>query len=137
MSGAYLWLKLAHILIAIVALGTGAALGIVLELFADDPVNGAFVLVVVRRLAYFVVAPGYVLMLVTGMWMGSIGSLLDAHWTEAAMNLWGVGALLLAASLVLLHKRVRGRASSWGRVFGGGAGLVTLAIVWFMVMKPA
>jgi hypothetical protein len=133
----YLDFKFAHILIAIVGLGSGAATVLVAEPR------------VVRRLMYACVVPGYVLMLATGMWMGHIANLLDAHWTEAAMNLWGVGALFMALSLVALHRQVRlaeagARASGayrhsvlLGRLAGGGAALVILVILHFMVFKPA
>jgi len=93
----YLGLKFAHILVAIVALGTGAAVGILVGFFGDDATHGAFVLRLSRKLLHLVVLPGYLLMLVTGMWMGHLADLLDARWTEAAMNLWGVGALFIRA----------------------------------------
>src|SRR3954468_4806653 len=102
----YLAFKYAHIFIAIISLGTSAALGIVLEFFADNASHGAYVLRMVRKLLYYVVVPGYVLMLATGMWMGHLAALLDAHWTETAMNLWGIGALFIALSLVVLHKQI-------------------------------
>jgi hypothetical protein len=145
----YIGFKFAHVLIAIVALGTGAALGILLEFFADHPTHGAFVLRVVRTLLAFVVLPGYVLMLATGMWMGHLAALLDARWTEAAMNLWGLGALFMALSLVVLHKQVRlfesagpsspayRRVAMLSRLSGAGAWLVIVAIVYFMIFKPS
>ena len=141
--------KVAHFLFAIIALGTSAALAILLEFFADDPTHGAFVLRMVRRLLYCVVVPGYVLMLATGMWMGHLAALLDARWTEAAMHLWGVGALFMTLSLVVLHKQIRLFASAGsaspayrrvallGRLTGGGTGLVIVAILYFMVFKPS
>jgi uncharacterized membrane protein len=146
---AYLWLKFGHILIAVIALGTSAGLGIVMEFYGDHPTHGAFVLRAVRRLLYFVVAPGYVLMLVTGFRLASLASLLDAHWVERGMQLWGVGALLIGLSLVVMHKQIRlmeaGGPSSYGyriasmlgRLFGGGTGLVVVVILYFMVLKPA
>jgi len=148
MDGEYLWFKFAHILIAVIALGTSAGLSLWLEFYAAHPIHGAFVLRAIRRLLYCVVVPGYVLMLITGMWMGHLASLLDAHWAEAAMNLWGVGALFLACSLIVLHKQVRlfesegpasrayRRVALLGRLFGGGVGLVVVTILYFMVVKP-
>jgi hypothetical protein len=145
----YLAYKYAHILIAIIALGTSAALGIVLEFFADHPSHGAYVLRMVRRLLYFVVIPGYVLMLATGMWMGHLAALLDSRWTEAAMNLWGIGFLFIAVSLVILRKQIvlleaggaetpaYRRLSSLNRLAGGATGLVVVVILYFMVFKPA
>jgi hypothetical protein len=149
MDHEYIGFKFAHVLIAIIALGSSACLGIVLEFYGDHPTHGAFVLGAIRRLMYWLVVPGYVLMLATGMWMGHLASLLDAHWTEAAMNLWGVGALFIAFSLVALHRQIKlfaseGPASSayrrmalLGRLMGGGAGLVVVTIIYFMVFKPS
>jgi uncharacterized membrane protein len=148
MNGEYLWFKFAHILVAVIALGTSASLAIMLEFFGDHPTHGVFVLRAIRRLLYCVVVPGYVLMLATGMWLAHLASLLDAHWTERAMQLWGVGALLISLSLVAIHKQVKlidaeGAASrayrraAWvGRLVGGGAGLVIVAIIYYMVLKP-
>ena len=149
MDAAYTGFKFAHILIAIVALGTSAGLGVVLEFFGDHPVHGGFVLGAIRRLLYFMVVPGYVLMLLTGMWMGHMAGLLDARWTEAAMNLWGIGALFIAASLVVLHRQIKlfatagpdsraYRRMAWlGRLSGAVAGAIVVTIVYFMVFKPA
>jgi hypothetical protein len=145
----YLSYKYAHVFIAIIALGTSAALGIVLEFFADDPSHGAYVLRMVRRLFYFVVIPGYVLMLATGMWMGHLGALLDSRWTESAMNLWGIGALFIALSLGILRKQIAlfeaggagtpsyRRLSVLSRLSGGATGLVIVVILYFMIFKPA
>jgi hypothetical protein len=145
----YLAYKYAHIFIAIVSLGTSASLGIVLAFFAGHPKHGAYVLRMVRRLLYFVVLPGYVLMLATGMWMGHLAALLDAHWTEAAMNLWGIGALFIALSLFMLRKQIAlfesagaetpayRRVSVLSRLSGCATGVVILVILYFMVFKPA
>ena len=149
MSDYYLWFKFTHVFIAIVAIGCSATLAILLEFFGNHPTHGAYVLRTIRRLLYWVVIPGYVLMLVTGMWMGHLASLLDAHWTEAAMNIWGIGALCFAGFAALLHRQIRlfesaGPASAayrrvalLGRLMGGGAGLVIVTILYFMVLKPA
>jgi len=145
----YLGLKFAHILIAIVALGTSAAVGILTSFFGDDATHGTFVLRLSRKLLHWVVLPGYGLMLVTGMWMGHLGDLLDAHWAESAMNLWGVGALFYALFARFLRRRItlaeiEGRTSPAYRraallssCSGAGAGLVILTILGYMVFKPA
>ncbi|HTU67395.1 MAG TPA: DUF2269 family protein [Steroidobacteraceae bacterium] len=143
----YLGLKYAHILIAIVSVGTNAALVVLLEFFAADPDHGAFMLGTVRRLLHFVVMPGYVLMLITGMWMGHMASLLDEHWAESAMNLWGVGFLFFVASSFVLKRQIRlfaeqGPASAayrrvavFGRFCALGSGVVIVTILTFMVFK--
>jgi hypothetical protein len=141
----YTAFKFAHILIAIVALGTGAALGIVLTFFARDRTHHSFVLRTVRRLLYSVVMPGYGLMLATGMWTAHLGGLLDADWAEAAMNLWGVGAILIALAAVGLHRQIksfdstapsRAYRATLGRLSAGGATIVILAMLYLMVFKP-
>src|ERR1044072_5717510 len=76
----YLVLKYAHILVAIVALGTGVAVGILVAVFADDVTHGAYVLRLSRRLLHVVVLPRDLLLVLTGMWMGHLADLLDAHW---------------------------------------------------------
>jgi uncharacterized membrane protein len=128
----YLGLKFAHVFVAIVALGTSAAVGLMLAFFSDDPTHGEHVLRLVRRLSYSLVVPGYLLMLITGMWMGHKAGLLDARWTESAMNLWGVGAAFLTLMLVGVHRRSR----AWARWSAAGWGLVLVAILYFMVIKP-
>jgi uncharacterized membrane protein len=145
----YLGFKFAHILTAIIALGTGAAVGMLVGFFGDDATHGAHVLRLSRKLLHWVVLPGYVLMLGTGMWMGHLGNLLDARWTEAAMNLWGVGALFYACFAVFLRRRITlwetvGPASPAYRravwltsMSGAGAGLVVLLILVYMIFKPA
>jgi uncharacterized membrane protein len=120
----------------------------VLGFFADDPTHGAFALRIVRRLLYVVVIPGYVLMLATGMWMGHLAALLDARWTEAAMNLWGLGALFIGLTAWSVSRQIRQlettgptspatrRAALSGRLFGTAWAMVLLAILYFMVFKP-
>jgi len=144
----YLGFKLAHLLIAIAGLGSGAAVGVLLVFFADDPAHGAFVLRTARRLLYVIVVPAYVLMLATGMWMGHLADLLDARWTEAAMNIWGFGAIFFALLLVALRRQIKlfesqgpasppyRRAALLARCSGAAAALVILIIICFMVFKP-
>jgi uncharacterized membrane protein len=145
----YLGLKFAHILTAIVALGTGVGVGILVGFFGDDAMHGAFVLRLSRKLLHLVVLPGYLIMLATGMWMGHLADLLDARWTEAAMNLWGVGAVFSALFAVLLRRRIAlwdtdgpaspryRRTALLSRACGGGAALVILVILGLMTFKPA
>jgi hypothetical protein len=101
-----------------------------------------------RRLLNLVVMPGYLLMLATGMWMGHLADLLDAHWTEAAMNIWGAGALFIALWTVCLRRQLtlreagdsvstRYRRARWlGTSSGIAAALVLLVILGYMVFKP-
>src|SRR5438552_18843636 len=99
MVATFLVVKFAHILIAILALGTSAALGILLEFYGDHPAHGAFVLRLIRRIERAVVLPGYVLMLATGLWMADLAWPLTTHWLEAALALWLVGLASLLGYL--------------------------------------
>jgi hypothetical protein len=134
----YLSFKFAHVLLAIFAMGTSAGLGVVLSFFADDPAHRDFALRLVRRMLWIVVVPGYLLLLATGMWMGHLAALLDARWTEAAMDLWGVGALFLGLTIWSVGRQIRGVGTATAsRLFGAGWGLVVVVILHFMVFKPA
>jgi uncharacterized membrane protein len=149
MSSDYLLLKFLHILIAIVALGTSAGLGIVLEFYGSHPVHGPFLLRIIRRMVALFVLPGYLLMLVTGLWMVSTSWPLATRWVQGAMALWVVGILVLASFLGVLGKQVRAleaegpasrsyqRASLVGRGLGAGLGLIVVLILYLMVFKPS
>ena len=148
MTGAYLLLKFLHILIAILALGTSAGLGIALEFYGRQPVHGPFLLRVIRRMVAFFVLPGYVLMLVTGLWMVSISWPLTTRWVQEALAGWAVGVAVLAEFLVVLGRQLRmletdgpgtrsyQRVSLVGRALGAGLGLVVVFILYLMVFKP-
>lgn len=144
----YLLLKLLHIFVAIVALGTSAGLGIVLEFYGNDPKHGSFVLRVIERLIVLVVIPGYVIMLATGLWMASLAWPFTASWIQWALGLWLIGAACLAYSLASIRKRrwlqsteghsvVRGgKTSIINRLSDSAFGLVVVAILYLMVFKP-
>ncbi len=105
MGDHYLLLKLLHIFVAVVALGTSASLGIVLEFYADDATHGSFVLRAIERMTVLVVFPGYVLMLATGLWMASLAWLFTARWIQLALGLWLVGIASLGWSFAALRKQ--------------------------------
>ena len=134
----YLGLKYAHVLIAILALGTSTAIGILLGFFADDPAHGAFALRLARQLLWVLIA-GYTLMLVSGMWLGHVADLLDARWAETAMNVWGAGALFIGLTIRSVNRQIRApsrREALLGRCFATGWLLVLLGILYLMVFKP-
>lgn len=144
----YVVLKLVHIFIAIVALGTSAGLGIVLEFYGNHPDHGVYVLRMIYRLVALVVIPGYLLMLVTGAWLTHLSWSFTTHWIQVALALWLLGALFLGVSLAMLRKQIAlfeangpsspvyKRMSFVERLLGGGGGLVIVAILYFMVVKP-
>jgi len=144
----YIHVKFLHILIAILALGTSAGLGIVLEFFGDHPAHGGFVLRAIERLVAFFVIPGYALMLATGLWMVHLAWPLTASWIRTALELWGLGLVMLILSQVLLHRQIKlfetqgpafppyRRVSLIGRALGAGAGFIVIIILYLMVFKP-
>lgn len=148
MNADYLYLKLLHIFVAVVALGTSAGLGIVLEFYGDDPTHGSFVLRVIERMIALVVLPGYVLVLATGLWATSLAWPFTATWIQLALGLWVVGLINLGWSLAAIRKQRRlhineghasagyRRASIVSRASGGAFGLVVVAILYLMVLKP-
>jgi uncharacterized membrane protein len=148
MTSEYLLLKFFHVLIALVALGTSAGLGIVLEFYGSHPTHGPFLLRAITRIVALLVIPGYVLMLVTGLWMVHLSWPWTTRWIQGALALWGVGLAMLILDLAVLRKQRRlietqGSAtrsyqlvSLLGRGLGAGAGLVVIIILYLMVFKP-
>lgn len=148
MTGQYLVVKFFHILIAIVALGTSAGLGIVLEFYGSHPTHGPFLIRAIRRIVALFVLPGYVLMLATGLWMVNLAWPLTTRWIQGAMALWAVGIVGLLIFLAVLRRQVRlldaegpttaayQRISLLGRALGAGLGLVVITILYLMVFKP-
>jgi len=148
MGADYLYLKLLHIFVAVVALGTSAGLGIVLEFYGNDPTHGSFVLRIIERMTALVVLPGYVLMLLTGLWATSLAWPFTAMWIQLALGLWVVGIINLGWSLATIRRQRRlqttegqasaryRRASMVSRISGGAFGLVVVAILYLMVFKP-
>jgi uncharacterized membrane protein len=144
----YVLAKFFHILIAILALGTSAGLGIVLEFYGGHPTHGPFLLRAIERIVGFFVIPGYVLMLLTGLWMVNLSWPLTTRWIQAALALWGIGIVILPIFLAVLHKQLRlleaqgptsasyRRVSLLGRGLGAGLGLVVIIILYLMVFKP-
>jgi hypothetical protein len=144
----YVLIKFFHILIAILALGTSAGLGIVLEFYGSHPAHGLFLLRAIARIVALFVIPGYVLMLVTGLWMVNLSWSWTTHWILAALVLWSLGIALLSLSLAVLRKQIRlfqaegvtspayVRASLLGRGLGAATGLVVVILLYLMVLKP-
>lgn len=148
MTSGYLFLKFAHVLIAIVALGTSAGLSIVLEFYGEHRTHGAFVLHVVERIVRYFVLPGYVIMLATGVWMADLRWSFGMPWIRSALGLWALGLPILGVFLIVLRRHLRsphaleptsaayGRATLMVRVLGGALGFVVVAILYLMVFKP-
>ena len=148
MSSDYLLLKFFHILIAILALGTSAGLGIALEFYGRHPIHGPFLLRAIGRIVAFFVLPGYVMMLITGLWMLNMAWPLTARWIQEALAVWALGIAGLVIFLAVLRRQLRlleaegpgtaayRRLSLIGRGLGAGFGLVVVFILYLMVFKP-
>lgn len=144
----YVVLRFFHILIAILALGTSAGLGIILEFYGDDPTHGPFLLRAIKRIVAFFVLPGYVLVLVTGLWMVNLSWPLATRWIQAALGLWSIGVVVLTLFLAVLRRQLAlfettgpasisyKRVSLFGRALGAGLGLLVIVILYLMVFKP-
>jgi uncharacterized membrane protein len=148
MTTEYVLVRFVHILIAILALGTSAGLGIALEFYGGNPAHGPFLLRVIHRIVAFFVIPGYLLMLLTGLWMMNLSWPLTTRWIQAALVLWAIGIAILVIFLAVLRKQVRlveaegstaasyQRVSRLGRGLGALLGLVVIIILYLMVFKP-
>jgi uncharacterized membrane protein len=132
MGDYYAWIKLLHIFVAIVALGTSAGLGIILQFFTNDPKHGSFVLRAIERMTLWVVLPGYLLMLATGSWMASLSGSFSARWVQLALGVWTAGLVVLCWSIAAIRRR----ALVASRVSGGAFGLSVIAMLYLMVFKP-
>ncbi|MHB8406158.1 MAG: DUF2269 family protein [Gammaproteobacteria bacterium] len=106
MGTLYTVLKFVHILIAILALGTSAGLGIVLEFYGQHPKHGPFVLGAITRISIWLVLPGYLAILATGLWMTHLVWTPVPGWLQTAMAVWCVGLMILIADLAVLRKQV-------------------------------
>lgn len=148
MTADYVLVKFLHILIALLALGTSAGLGILLEFYGDHRTHGPYLLRAIERVVALFVIPGYVLMLVTGLLLVKISWRLATKWIQAALALWGIGMAILVIFLAVLHKQrglfeTRGptstsyqRLSLLGRGLGAGLGFVVILMLYLMVFKP-
>jgi uncharacterized membrane protein len=148
MASHYLLVKLLHIAVAVIALGTSAGLGIILEFYGSHPVHGSFVLRAIERITMLVVLPGYVLMLVTGIWLASLAWSLTANWIMSALMLWIVGVLGLISSVVLVRRQRQlldsaglastsyRRTARLCRAAGAFFGIVVVLLMYLMVFKP-
>lgn len=113
-----------------------------------SPTHGPYVLRAIGRIVAFFVLPGYVLMLVTGLWMVHLSWPLTTQWVRAALAIWGVGIAMLTGFLAVLPKQIRAleadgsasasyrRISLVGRGLGAGLGLVVIGMLYLMVFKP-
>jgi uncharacterized membrane protein len=146
----YLVVKFVHILVAIIAVGSSAGSSLWLRLAIQSPSHLAFALRSAKRLDELVTRPGLIVMAATGLWMAATRWSLSLLWIRSALILVVIVLVLLYAVVGPLLARlirvtdIEGFATpAWKRsdrlfeVFGGGAGLILVVIVWLMVTKPS
>jgi uncharacterized membrane protein len=147
---AYLWLKLFHIILAILSVGYGASYGLLVARGrAAGRAELAFALRTIQAMDRIATA-GYVLLLVTGMGLVHLSGLaMRDHWLYMSTALWfiafalgiGIQRPALRRMIELLDERGPEdaefqRLSIRSRALGAVFALLTLAILYFMVHKP-
>lgn len=146
----YEWLKYAHILLAIIAVGFNASYGIWLARAARDPKHEPYALRTIKVLDDRFANPAYGLLLVTGLlmvWNADIP--LSTFWISTSLGIYAVVLLLgLGVYAPTLRRQIRAleeqgsdssdyrRLSTRGTVVGMVLAVLVLVIVFLMVTKP-
>ncbi len=148
MSG-YVLLKLAHVLLAILAFGYTLSYGVWRGLAGSDPAKIRFTLDGIRRLDR-VANAGYGLLFVTGLAMVFVRGLpITLFWISTSISLWVLVAIVGAVFYSRVVRRQRTLLDSVGPTdpayraadarstqFGVGVTILVLIIVFLMVVKP-
>jgi uncharacterized membrane protein len=146
----YLILKWLHVLFTIVAVGANLTYGVWLARAARDPAVLPFVLRGVKILDDRMANPAYGLLLVSGLAMTYVGGLpLSTPWIGLGLGLY---ILLVLVALLGYTPTLRGQVrlaeagdtgaefqalASRGRTLGIVLGVLVVAIVFVMVVKPS
>lgn len=148
----YSFMKFIHVLLAIVAVGFNASYGIWLARAASAPQpTQSHVLRTIKFLDDRVANPAYGLLLLTGLFMAfSAGIPFSRLWIAAGIGLWlvlifvGLGFYTptLRDQIRVLESEGPGseeyqRLAARGRSLGILLGIIVVAIVFLMVVKPA
>lgn len=150
MSTAYGWLKFAHVMLAIIAVGFNASYAIWLARAAKDPEHEAFALRTIKVLDDRFANPAYALLLVTGLlmiWEADIP--LSTFWISTSIGIYAAVILLgLGIYTPTLRRQIRAleeqgpgsedyrRLSTRGTVVGILLAIMVIVIVFLMVTKP-
>jgi uncharacterized membrane protein len=143
--------KFLHVLFAIIAVGYNASYGLWLARAARQPAaTQLFALGTIKFMDDRIANPLYGLLALSGLFMVfTAGYPLSTFWIAAALVLYVI-ALAMAFAVISPNFRAAlraleaegpaseayTRAMARGRVFGALIGLVVLAIVFLMVVKP-
>jgi len=146
----YPWLKFAHILLAIVAVGFNFSYAILIRRASREPQHMGHVLRSVKLLDDRFATPAYVLLPVPGLAMVFIGGWDIADlWILASLVLYGV---LVVIGLFMYSPALRGQIAALdasgpdsvefrslttrGNAVGGVIALIVVVIIGLMVLKP-
>lgn len=147
---AYLWLKLLHVLAAIIAVGTNVTYFVWLRLVRGARTDDAFVLNGLFALDRRLANPAYIVLPVTGIIMVLIGDLgFSTFWIATSIVLYVAMAAFAGVAFTPSLRRQLQLAQAGGRgsadytaaakrttTTGVGTMLLIAAIVFLMVMKP-
>jgi uncharacterized membrane protein len=148
----YLWLKTVHIFLAIVAVGFSASYGLIIGRGRKAGRSElTFALKTVRAMGDYVANPAFILLFVTGYGMIHMSGLpIGTRWVHVSMALmfialalgFGLAGPTLRQQIAVLEARGPEDAefqslAKRGALVGGILGLLSLAIIYLMVHKPA
>jgi uncharacterized membrane protein len=147
----YPYIKLVHILLAIMAVGFNASYGIWLARAAKEPEHESHVLRTIKVLDDRFANPAYILLLLTGILMVVISPLeFETLWISLSIGLWVLLALIgllgytptLRRQIALVDSGQAGsaefeRLAKRGQILGGILAVIVLVIIYLMVLKPA
>jgi uncharacterized membrane protein len=139
-----------HVLLAIFAVGFNASYGVWIARAAREPEHLAYSLRGIKFIDDYLANPAYVLLLLTGLLMVRVGDVsLRQFWLVTALIVYGVLAVVgLAVYTPTLRDQIRAleahgpessdfqRLRARGGMVGGLLGVLAVAIVFFMVVKP-
>jgi hypothetical protein len=149
MTNLYIWLKFLHLVglgAFLVGHGVSAGSSLVLRRPLPDTARAAILQLSIR--AYAAAGPGLLLLLVTGVWMGFLGSFWRTGWIWAAIVVLVATIVIMSANSVPYHKaREAAGKVPMGAIEAelskarplllaavGGVGLVLL--IFLMMFKP-
>jgi uncharacterized membrane protein len=146
----YLIVKFVHVLLAIVAVGANATYGIWLARLNTNPESAETILRGIKILDDRLANPAYGLLLVTGLLEAYLGGYsLGTKWIDSALVLYVVLVIIAVVFYTpTLKKQIavvaaEGASSpnaeklaARGRIVGIILGLIAIAIVFLMVVKP-
>ncbi|MDQ4149137.1 MAG: DUF2269 domain-containing protein [Actinomycetota bacterium] len=146
----YPYIKLLHILLAIVAVGFNASYGIWLARASRAPEHESHVLRTIKVLDDRFANPAYGFLFLTGLLMVAISPIsISTFWISTSIGLWLVLGFVgffgysptLRRQIALLESGEGGsaqfqRLAKRGQVIGALLGVIVLVILYLMVVKP-